>query len=99
MARDDVYRGDQPDLLLLDIQHDTIDELDTRVVIPLMPVKGSPPAMKRLYPIFEIEGRGYLLATPLMSAVRARELRDPIANLSADHDKIVAAVDFLHQGF
>lgn len=99
MARDDVYRGDGPDLLLLDIQNDLIDGLDTRVVIPLMPAKGSPPAMKRLYPIFEIDGRSYLLATPLMSAVRARELRDPIANLSAHHDRIVAAVDFLQQGF
>jgi toxin CcdB len=99
MARDDVYPGSRPDLLLLDIQHGVMDDLDTRVVIPLMPVKGSPPAMKRLYPIFEIDGRSYLLATPLMSAVRATELRNPVANLSAHHDKIVAALDFLHQGF
>lgn len=69
------------------------------MVIPLMPVKASPPAMKRLYPIFEIDGRSYLLATPLMSAVLASELRNPVANLSADHDRIVATIDFLHQGF
>jgi len=99
MARFDLHPGDSPDLFLLDIQHDMFDYLDTRVVVPLMPVKGNPPAVKRLYPIFDIEGRPMLMATPLMSAIRAHQLKKPVANLSSYRDEIVAAVDFLQQGF
>nr|WP_295464817.1 CcdB family protein [Mesorhizobium sp.] len=99
MARFDVYQGDHPDLLLLDIQNDALDHLDTRVVVPLMPVKGSPPAVRRLYPVFDIEGRSMLMATPLMSAIRAQQLKKPVANLADHRDEIVAAVDFLQQGF
>lgn len=99
MARFDVYPGDNPDLYLLDIQNDMFDYLDTRVVVPLMPVKGNPPAVKTLYPVFDIEGRHMLMATPLMSAIRANQLKKPVASLSRYRDEIVAAVDFLQQGF
>ncbi|MCR5856951.1 CcdB family protein [Mesorhizobium sp. J428] len=98
MARFDVYQGDGPNLLLLDIQHDTFDYLDTRLVVPLMPVKGSPPAVQRLYPVFEIGGRRMLMATPLMSAVSARQLKKPISSLSGHRDEIISAIDFLQQG-
>lgn len=64
-----------------------------------MPSKGAPPAIKRLDPIFEVEGRSYVMATPLMSAVAVSELRAPIANLADHRDDITAAIDFLHQGF
>lgn len=99
MARFDVYPGEGSDLLLLDIQNGALDHLDTRVVVPLMPVKSSPPAIRRLYPVFTIEGRPMLMATPLMSAIRARQLKTPITNLADHRDEIVAAVDFLQQGF
>ena len=99
MARGDVYREPDGELLLLDIQHGALDHLATRVVIPLMPSMGAPPAIKRLYPIFEIEGRSYLMATPLMSAVAVSELRGPVANVADHRDEITAAIDFLHQGF
>lgn len=99
MARFDVYASEKPDLLLLDIQSDALDHLDTRVVVPLIPEAGSPPAVARLHPVFEIEGRRMLMATPLMSAVRVRELKRPVVNIARHRDEIVAAVDFLQQGF
>jgi toxin CcdB len=40
MARFDVYKGTRASGLLLDIQSDLLDEFGSRVVVPLMPIKG-----------------------------------------------------------
>ena len=84
---------------LLDVQADLFDYFDTRMVVPLIPADKTPQPVKRLHPVFEIEGKRYVMATPLMAAVPAFTLRQQIGNLSQHHDEIVAALDMLFQGF
>ena len=52
---------------LVDVQSDIIDELTTRIVIPLYPMKQLQAGhVKRLNPVIEIEGEGYLVMTNQM---------------------------------
>lgn len=100
MARFDVFhsRWSKTDLLII-IQADMFDSIDTRLAIPLLPARSDRRAIPRLNPIFEISGKTYVLYTQHMLAVPIDGLIQPIANLAAHRDNIVAAVDFLQQGF
>lgn len=99
MARFHVYRARHENLLLLDLQADLLDVLKTRIVAPLYPVEEMDWAMAQLNPRFEIEGKIYVMATQRMAAVALHEIGEPVVDLSAHHDRIVTATDFLLQGF
>lgn len=86
-------------MLLLDVQSDLIDELSTRMVIPLLPMTGGPSKVDRLHPVLNIDGRDYLLATNLMAAVERSSLKQVKANMLSRHDDISRAVYMLFQGF
>lgn len=98
MARFDLYRNGS-DGYFLDVQTDLIWGLGTRLVVPLLATDSVPRPVRRLHPIFEVEGRSFVMATHFMSAVSASELRRPVGNLMAHYDSIVAAVDMLFLGF
>ncbi|SMH57321.1 toxin CcdB [Mesorhizobium australicum] len=82
------------------MQADIFERLHVRFCLPLMPDHPKLRPLLRLNPVFPVGDRRYVLhpqhavSVPL-SALRGR----PIANLSAHRDEIVAALDFLHQGF
>lgn len=99
MARYDLYANPLGDGFLLDVQADPMDEFKTRVVIPLLPARTTPPKAQRLHPIFNIAGTDHVLATQLISAVPTSELRDRKDNLLRHHDQIVTALDMLLHGF
>jgi toxin CcdB len=99
MARYDVFAGRVEGNYLLDVQSDLLEHFKTRVVVPLLPVATVPPPMRRLHPIFEINGRKLVLATHLIATVPASELGESLLNLTKHHDDIVAALDMLFQGF
>lgn len=99
MGKFDVYATRQKGRYLLDIQSDIIDDFQTRVIVPLLPRGSAPPAMKRLHPVFSIDGETTVMATHLMSAVASSELGVPVANLKSRHDEITAALDMLFHGF
>ena len=85
--------------LLLDIQSDLLDPLATRVVVPLAtagPARSR--SMQTLTPAIRVEGKNYLMITPQLAGVAARELGPVVANASADRVAIVAALDFLISG-
>src|SRR6202166_1830753 len=85
--------------LLLDIQSDLLEPLATRVVVPLTPA-GSVRArsMRTLTPILNFDGKKYLMLTPQVAGISARQLGPVAGNLAADRDTIVAAIDFLLAG-
>ena len=56
-------------------------------------------SIERLHPRFEIEEVVYVLATNRLAAVDQRDLGALGTNLAADADRIIAATDFLFQGF
>ena len=85
--------------LLLDIQSDLLVPLATRVVIPLAPAgEARVRSMKTLTPILHFEGKDYLMLTPQIAGIPARELGQAVGDLNSDGDKIVAAMDFLLTG-
>ncbi len=105
MARFDVHRnpGASKEVVpyLLNIQSPLLDDLATRVVVPLRRAAtlGLVASPVRLMPPLAVEGIACLLDTPQMAAVPSRVLGPAVANLEAEHGLIIAALDFLFEGF
>lgn len=99
MARYDVCINPDGDGYLLDVQADLLENLTTRIVVPLMPVTDAPDPAKRLNPIFEIEGRRVVMMTQFLAAVPMTILNNRVGSLSAQHDQIINALDMVFQGF
>lgn len=105
MARFDVYRNlgnhAKTTPYLLDVQSDFLEDLDSRMVIPLRSLqqfsKINLPA--RLTPIIAIDRDEFLLETPKMAAVPKHVLRSPVTSLKNAQDEITGAIDFLFYGF
>ena len=84
---------------LLDVQNDLLDDLETRVVVPLCPIsamKGK--ALRTLMPVLAIEGESFVMLTPQMAGVPKSELGAPVARLEQHRFEIIAAIDFLLTG-
>lgn len=84
---------------LLDIQNDLLEDLETRVVVPLCPIsamKGQ--TLRTLMPVLEIEGERFLMLTPQMAGIPKSELGAPVTRVEQHRFEIIAAVDFLLTG-
>ena len=90
-------RGAYP--FLLDIQSELLNDLGTRVVVPLAP-PGSRrgPPLGRLMPQIRVDGVDYVMLTPQLSGISVRHLGYEVENLSSRRTEIVAALDFLVAG-
>jgi toxin CcdB len=99
MARFHVYRLRHGNGLALDLQSNLLSDLTTRIVAPMLLPDALPTIMRHLNPTFRIEGRVYIMATQFIGAVAASEIGDLIADFTFDSDRIIAATDFLFQGF
>lgn len=99
MARYDVYKIALFDGLVVDVQADILEPLNTRMVVPLLPLGLAPKPAKRLNPIFEVDGTDFVLVTQFASAVRNSELGQPIGTLEPHFAEITTALDMLFQGF
>ena len=99
MASFDVHVGPgQAGGYVLDIQADLLRHLSTRVVVPLLPRSRVTEPARMLNPTYEIAGTECVLATQLMSAVRAADLGPAIGSLSDHRDEIIRAIDLLLTG-
>ena len=99
MVKYDVFANPNGDGYLLEVQTDLLDELKTRVVVPLIPHSSEIKTLRRLNPVFTIGGKQYAMFTHLIATVPASRLAEPRTNLGRLHDQIVAALDMLFQGF
>ncbi len=84
---------------LLDVQSDLIDQLSTRVVVPLYTksaMQGK--VLSTLMPTFEIENQQYVMVTPQLAGIAKKQLGAQVADLSAQRDEIIAALDLLITG-
>ena len=97
MARFDLHRDGED--YLLDVQANTLDGLNTRVVVPVREPKRAPLPARRLNPTFTIDGSRYVMVTQFASAVPEHDLGAPVSNLARHGDEITAALDMLFQGF
>lgn len=99
MARFDVYRLKDGETLVVDLQATVLDNLQHRVVAPLIPLETAFKPLSRLNPKIVLENKAYILAIHLIAAIPLQEIAENIGNISQLHDEIVKATDFLFQGF
>ena len=104
MAQFTVCRNKNPQTrstvpLLLDIQNDLLQDLETRVVVPLRPVSAlQGQTLRRLMPVLEIEGERFIMVTPQMAGIPKSELGAPVTRVEQHRFEIIAAIDFLLTG-
>ena len=104
MARFDVYPNPGPHArttpFLLDVQTDLLSGLDSRVV-PLRSADqfAEVKIPERLMPTLDVNGTACLMETPKLAAVPQRVLKQPVASMADEQDRILAALDFLFQGY
>lgn len=85
---------------LVDVQSDLLEDLQTRVVIPLTKTAAlTKKPVSQLTPVLEFEGEAYVLVTPQLAGVARNELGAATGSLVERRDKILAAMDFLLTGF
>lgn len=99
MARFHVYRLKIGNALAIDLQANLLDDLPSRVMVPLHPVQELSWSISRLNPRFSLEGEIYVMATQRIASIPTAELGKTIADLSDKSDIITGALDFLFQGF
>ncbi len=84
---------------IVDVQDVLLNELNSRVVIPLTPLfnleKSYP---KNLCPKITIKGKEYWLLTHQMSSISRRALNNYEGSLTHNRAEIISAIDFLITG-
>lgn len=103
MARFDVHAysvRNSPVAAVVDVQADILAALATRLVIPLVPSAiAREEELPRLKPRIDINGEPFVLMTTDMAALPASALGAVIVNIEDQRQTVIAAVDFLLQGF
>ena len=104
MAQFDVYENQNPGTkesipFLLDLQADLLDNLTTRVVVPLITVAAMGKAAKHLNPQFKIKQTTVIMSTAELAGVNQHVLGDKVCSLKEHRSEIIAALDFLFTGF
>jgi len=101
MAQFDLYRNPNEETntdvpYLLDVQHDLLDSLATRMVIPL---RRDITPVSHLNPSVTVHGETLYLSTAEMAGISTAMLGEHIDSLTAERQQIIAAIDFLVTGF
>ena len=101
MGQFDVYKNNNIDThseipYFVDIQHNVINELNTRLVIPIY---SNIKALKKLNISCEVDGEVLTILTNKMTSVPSYLLDEKVANLKQHRDEIIASIDFLITGF
>lgn len=104
MAQFDVYTNPNPETnraipYLLDVQADLLNNLTTRVVIPLYSAVAMSKAAKHLNPQFSIKRTTVVMSTAEMAGVTLDRLGDKVCSLKEHRNEIIAALGFLFTGY
>jgi len=104
MAQFDVYENEDADSkkhipFLLDVQNSLHNDLATRVVVPLLSASLGEYGIKKLCPQFNIRGQDVIMGTPEMAGYPGRNLRNKVTSFTEQRTEILAAIDFLLNGF
>jgi toxin CcdB len=81
------------------LQSDLAETGRDRVVAPLASRAAMPTVAGRLIPIVEVANQDYALLVPSLTALPMADLRQVVANLAADRERILTALDYLFIGF
>lgn len=79
------------------IQHDCYDDLDTRVIVPLIRARKLPLWHEHIAPRINIDFENLLLFSPMVTNINNRKnnSRDLICNLRHARQDVVGAIDSL----
>jgi toxin CcdB len=99
MARFEVFANPGGAGYVLDVQADVLSELNTRIVVPLLPLAQAPVPAQRLNPVFNIGDDQHVMVTQFMAAVPSALLRSPVTSLMGQDSEIMAALDMALVGF
>jgi toxin CcdB len=86
------------DGLVLDCQSDLLAHLNTRVVVPLIPIGRAPTPARRFNPIFAIGGQDIAMDTQFISSIERRHLGAVVCSLANRSFEITDALDLLISG-
>ncbi len=85
---------------LVDVQSDLLEDLQTRVVIPLSKLASlTRKPVSQLTPILQFEGESCVLMTPELAGIARSDLGAAVGSLAEQRHVILAAMDFLLTGF
>jgi len=104
MAQFDVYTNPSKHTkkaypYILDIQHELISDIATRMVVPLGDAKQlRNEELKGLTPKVEFEDKNLLILIPQISSIPSNILKGPVGTLAHIHDEIIAAIDLAITG-
>jgi len=98
MSRFSVYANPEGPGYLLDVQANLLSQLNTRVVVPLLPKGHSPLPAQTLNPVVDVEGVPHVMVTQFMAAVPARLLQTQVLSLDDRSHEVISALDCLFQG-
>jgi toxin CcdB len=105
MAQFTVYRNKNPRTktafpLLVDVQTDLLEDLQTRVVIPLTKTAAlTRKPLTHVMPVLPFDGEDYVLMTPQLAGIARSDLGVLAGSLADQRQVILAAMDFLLTGF
>ncbi len=84
---------------LVDVQNAVIEQLATRLVVPLTELNTRPSMlMKKLTPEVTFNNRTYLFMTQQLSSIPEEVLKNPVGTLQASRSFLIDAVDFAITG-
>jgi toxin CcdB len=84
--------------LLVDVQSNLLDELRTRVVIPLLRQEDAPKPIKTLNPCIQIDNQNYVLLTQNIASVPQTDLGELVGTAMTQRDTIIRAIDTMLSG-
>ncbi len=84
--------------LFVDIQHNLLEALNSRVVIPLTKASPQQNLPDSLCPILDIEGNHYYLLTHQVTSVSKSYLKKKVGSVLLNRTEIINALDFLVSG-
>lgn len=104
MAQFDVYLNEESESktfipFLLDVQHDLHSGLLTRSVVPLVVISSPKDVVEKLCPCFNIAGKDVYMSTPEVAGYPVADLQSKIGSLKDSRNEVLAAIDFLLNGF
>jgi toxin CcdB len=83
---------------LLEVHSDLVPT-QLRVVVPLVNPHYFGPAARTLNPSLTVAGASYVMSPTEIGSLPRQQLGEPVANLRDARDQILAAIDFMLQGF
>ena len=104
MAQFDVYENPSKYTqkaypFILDIQHHLIEDITTRIVVPLGDARSfKNEELKGLTPKVEFEGRELLVLIPQITAMNKMSLNKPTGSLLHLREEIISALDLAITG-